>query len=222
MCCLWGMHIQWARWRHPSRNYWSSEQHRSFCGSQIKALRCREEAWLHVHGTKLWRSTWHLWNRRSYPVAGASFIAKPQNKGIQGYIRDFLYCRLLGAGIRGSSIAFWVYPMCGYLHHLPAVEGRFPGRRGEGEERVLGRLWPRLGDPDLLLGGSGRRLGSVGSGMLPGMSSTTGGWSARGMRQVAAASGRAAPISRWTSGRAARGGVCAWPDVLFTAVRASL
>ena len=28
----------------------------------------------------------------------------------------------------------------GYSHHLPAVEGRFLGRCGEGGERVLGRL----------------------------------------------------------------------------------
>ena len=40
--------------------------------------------------------------------------------------------------------------------------------------------------------------------------------------EVAAASGRAAPISRWTSGKAAHGRVCTGPDLLLTVVRASL
>ena len=34
-------------------------------------------------------------------MAGTSFIARPQNKGIQGCSREFLYCRLLGAGNQG-------------------------------------------------------------------------------------------------------------------------
>ena len=57
---------------------------------------------------------------------------------------------------------------------------------------------------------------------VPGMSNTTGGRSARGMRQVVATSGRAALISKWTSGRAARGRVCAGPDLVLPAIRASL
>ena len=109
------------------------------------------------------------------------------------------------------------------MHHRPAAEGRFLGRRGEGEERFLGRLWLRLGDHDPLLGDSGRRgRGSSHSRVLPRMSNTTGGRSACGMRQVAVASGRAGPISRWTSGRAACGGVCVWPDLMLPAIRASL
>ena len=64
--------------------------------------------------------------------------------------------------------------------------------------------------------------GSGHSRVLPGMSNTTGGRSACGMQQVAAASGRAAPISKWTSGRAAHGWVCAGPDLLLPATRASL
>ena len=111
---------------------------------------------------------------------------------------------------------------CSHSHHLPAVEGRFLGRRGDGEEQVLGRLLLRLGDLGPLLGESVSQRGSDCSRVLPGMSNTTGGRSARGMLQVVAASGRAAPISRWTSGRAAHGGVCAGPDLLLTAVRASL
>ena len=67
-----------------------------------------------------------------------------------------------------------------------------------------------------------RCRGSGCSRVLSGMSNTTGGWFARGMQQVAAASGRSAPISRWTSGRAERGGVCAGPDLLLPAIRASL
>ena len=42
------------------------------------------------------------------------------------------------SGFRQEHFEF-VKP-CVYSHHLPAVEGRFLGRRGEGEERALGRL----------------------------------------------------------------------------------
>ena len=87
------------------------------------------------------------------------------------------------------------------------MEGRFLGRRGEGGELVLGLLWPLLGGLDPLLGISVYRRGSDGSGRLLGISSTTGGRSAHGMREVAAASGCLAPTSSLTSGRAASGGV---------------
>ena len=87
------------------------------------------------------------------------------------------------------------------------TEGRFLGRRGEGGELVLGLLWPLFGGLNHLPGVSGHRQSSDGSGMLPGISSTTGGHSARGMREVAAASGGSAPTSNLTSGRTAHGGV---------------
>ena len=96
--------------------------------------------------------------------------------------------------------------MSRYSHHLPAGDGRFLGRRGEGE-LVLGLLWPRAGGLNHLLGVSGRRRGSDCSGWLLGISRTTGGRSARGMWAVAAASGVSAPTSKETSGNAARGGV---------------
>ena len=44
--------------------------------------------------------------------------------------------------------------------------------------------------------------------MLPGISSTTGGRSSRGMREVLVASGGSTPTSIETSGNAAQGGVC--------------
>ena len=53
-----------------------------------------------------------------------------------------------------------------------------------------------------MLGKSVCRRGSDGSGMLPGISSTTGGHSTRGMQEVVAASGGSAPTSNLTSGRA--------------------
>ena len=115
---------------------------------------------------------------------------------------------------------------CSHSHHRPGLAGRFLGRCGEGEERLRPgaalslplHLWWRLGDLDpRLRGGLERRADSSRSDS--GMSNTTGGRSAR---LVAAASGRAAPISKWTSGRAARGWVCAGPDLGPPAIRASL
>ena len=44
--------------------------------------------------------------------------------------------------------------------------------------------------------------------MLPGISSTTGGRSSRGMREVEVASGGSRPTSMEMSGNEARGGVC--------------
>ena len=87
------------------------------------------------------------------------------------------------------------------------MEGRFLGRRGEEGELVLGLLLPLLGGLGPLLGKSMYWRGSDGSGRPPGISSTTGGNSARGMREVAAASGSSTPTSNLTSGRASRGGV---------------
>ena len=96
---------------------------------------------------------------------------------------------------------------CCYSHHLPEVDGRFLGRRGEGGELVLGLLWPRAGGLNHLPGVSGHRRGSDGSGWLLCVSRTTGERSAHGMLEVAAASGGSAPMSNATSGNAARGGV---------------
>ena len=87
------------------------------------------------------------------------------------------------------------------------MEGRFLGWRGEGGELVLGLLWPLLGGLDPLVGKSVYWRGSDGSGRPPGISSTTGGRSAHGMREFAAAVGGSAPTSNLTSGRGARGGV---------------
>ena len=87
------------------------------------------------------------------------------------------------------------------------VDGRFLGRRGEGGELVLGLLWPRAGGMNHLQGVSGHQRCSDGSGWLLGIFRTTGGQSARGMQEVAAASGVSAPTSNATSGNAARGGV---------------
>ena len=90
---------------------------------------------------------------------------------------------------------------------MPAGDGRFLGRRGEGGELVLGLLWPLDGGLNHLLGVSGRWRGSDCSGVLRMISRTTGGQSANGMRAVAAASGGSAPTYIETSGNAARGGV---------------
>ena len=86
--------------------------------------------------------------------------------------------------------------MSRYSHHLPAGDGRFLGRRGEGGELVLGLLWPLDGGLNHLLGVSRHRRGSDCSGGLLGMSTNTGGRSARGMRAVAAASGGSIPTSK--------------------------
>ena len=155
-------------------------------------------------------------------VAGTSFIARPLTRGSGDAIGTSFIADCGGWGIRVLSSTFQSIQWCSHLHHLPAVEGRFLGWHGDGEERVPGRLWLHLGDLGPLLGESVRRRGYDGSRVVPGMSNTTGGRSARGMQQVAAVSGRAAPISRCTPGRAARGGVCAGPGLLLTAVRASL
>ena len=97
--------------------------------------------------------------------------------------------------------------MSHYSRHLPAGDGRFLERRGEGGELVLGLLRSRAGGLNHLPGVSGHRRGSNCSGWLLGISSSTGGRSARGMRAVAAASGVSAPTSKEMSGNAALGGV---------------
>ena len=77
--------------------------------------------------------------------------------------------------------------------------------REESWSSVSCGLW--MGGLNHLLGVSGHRQGSDGSGGLLGMSTTTGGRSARGMRAVAAASGGSTPTSKETSGNAAHGGL---------------
>ena len=100
-----------------------------------------------------------------------------------------------------------LYWGCRYTHHLPEAEGRFLGRLGEGGELVLVLLWPRAGGLNHLPGVSKHRRGSDGFGLLLGISRTTGGRSARGMWEVAVASGGSTPMSSATSGNAAGGGV---------------
>ena len=105
-----------------------------------------------------------------------------------------------------------------YSRHLPAEDGRFLGRRGEGGELVLGLFEPHTGGWNHLPGMSGHWFGSEGSGALQGISSTTGGRSSRWMQEVAAASGGSTPTSIATSGNAVRGGVCTGSELSLTAV----
>ena len=105
-----------------------------------------------------------------------------------------------------------------YSHHLPAEDGRFLGRCGEGGELVLGLFEPRTGGWNYLPGVSGHWFGSEGSEVLQGISSTTGGRSSRWMREVAAASGGSTPTSIVTSGNAAYGGVCTGSELSLTVV----
>ena len=97
--------------------------------------------------------------------------------------------------------------MSRYSHHLLAGDGRFLGWRGEGGELVLGPLWSLDGGLNHLPGVSRHRRGSDCFGGLLGMSKTTGGRSACGMRAVAAASSCSTPTSKETSGNAACGGL---------------
>ena len=83
---------------------------------------------------------------------------------------------------------------------------------------VLGLLEPRTGGWNRLPGLSGHWLGSEGSGVLQGISSTTGGRSARWMREVAVASGGSTPTSIATSSNVALGGVCTGSVLSLTAV----
>ena len=108
---------------------------------------------------------------------------------------------------RDSVKFLCLYLVSCYSHHLPAGDGRFLGRRGEGGELVLGLLWPRAGGLNHLPGVCGHWQGSDCSGRPLAISRTTGGRSARGMRAVAAASGGSAPTSIEASGNAASGGV---------------
>ena len=57
-----------------------------------------------------------------------------------------------------------LYMVSRYSHHLPAGDGRFPVRRGEGAELVLGLLWPCAGGLKHLPGISGHWRGSDCSG----------------------------------------------------------
>ena len=137
--------------------------------------------------------------------------------------RDFLYWKVTERVGRAVGITFitesyfvgnqdfvkvsCLYYGCRYSHHLPVAEGRFLGRREEGGELVLILFWPRAGGRSHAPGVFGYRHGSDGSGLLLEISRTTGGWSARGMREVAAASGGSAPTSIATSGNAVSGAV---------------
>ena len=100
---------------------------------------------------------------------------------------------------QGIRILSFVVPSwyCRYSHHLPKEEKRFLGRRGEGGVSDLGLLEPRDGGWNHLPGVSGHWCGSESSsvsGVLQGISNTTGGQSSCGMREVEAASGISIPI----------------------------
>ena len=141
-----------------------------------------------------------------FGVTGTSFISRSQT--VFGEAVGVIFIDdCLKEGNRDLVKSFCLYQGRRYSHHLPVTEGHFLGRRGEGGELVLGLLCHLFGGLNHLLGVSGHRRNSEGSGMLPGISSTTGGRSARGMQEVAAASGGSASTSNLTSGRAARGGV---------------
>ena len=127
-----------------------------------------------------------------------TFIKDYQVKGAR--FKDFVIC-----------VPSWY---CRYSHHLPRKEKYFLGRRGEGGDLDLGLLEPRDGGWNHLPGVSGHWCDSAssssGSGVPPGISKITGGWSSRGMREVEAASEGSSPTLMTSSGRAARGGVRGW------------
>ena len=140
-------------------------------------------------------------------MTGTSFINRSQ-KGVLG--RQSGSPLLLTAYWKGNWDLVKIsclYQGCRYSHHLPETEGGFLGQRGEGGELVLILLWPCARGLNHLPGVSGHRRSSDGSGLLLGISKTTGGHSACGMREVAAASGGSAPTSSAMSGKAGRGGV---------------
>ena len=156
-------------------------------------------------------------------MRGRDFLyCGPLMRGCQGSSRDFLYYRLRRAGKQGLSRTFSVYP--GVRSFTPSAGGRrsLPGaawRRGRAcdfdwEIAILFWVIPFVGEtpavPGYFQGCPTPRMDSP--------HVECGKW----RRLLVAASGRAAPISRWTSGRAARGGVCAGPDLLLPAIRASL
>ena len=87
-------------------------------------------------------------------------------------------------------------------------------RRRAGPWSLMVSCWR----PEPFTGVSRHRWGSDGSGWLLGISRTTGGRSARGMQEVAAASGVSAPTSNATSGNAASGGVWAGSGLSLTAI----
>ena len=138
-------------------------------------------------------------------MTGTSFINRSQTEVFGEAVGITFIVDCLKEGNRDLVKSFCLYQGCRYSHHLPVTEGRFLGWRGEGGELVLGLLLLFFGGLNQLPGVSGHRRSSDGSDMLPGISSTTGGRSARRMREVAAASGGSAPTSNLTSGRAARG-----------------
>ena len=136
-------------------------------------------------------------------MTGTSFIKRSQ-KGVLGrHSGSPLFLTAYWKSNRDLVKVSCLYQGRRYSHHLPETEGRFLGRRGEGGELVLVLSWPRVGGPNHLPGVSGHWRSSNGSGMLPGISKATGERSARGVREVATASGGSAP----TSGKAVHGGV---------------
>ena len=140
-------------------------------------------------------------------VTGTFFINRSQTEVFGEAVGITFIVDCLKEGNRDLVKSVCLYQGHCYSHHLPVTEGRFLGRRGEGGELVLGLLWPLFGGLNHLPGVSGHRQSSDGSGVLLRISRTTGGRSAWGMREVAAASGGSAPMSSLMSGKAARGGV---------------
>ena len=137
-------------------------------------------------------------------MTGTSFINRSQTEAFGEAVGITFIVDCLKEGNWDLVKSFCLYQGRRYSPHLPVTEGRFLGRRGEGGELVLGLLWPLFGGLNHLPGVSGHRRSSDGSGMLLGISRTTGGRSAHGMREVAAASGGSAPTSSLTSGKAAQ------------------
>ena len=105
-------------------------------------------------------------------MTGTSFIDRSLRRvgravGIT-FISDYYW-----VGIRISSRFLFILEGH-YWHHLPAEDGRFLGRCGEGGELVLGLFWLRAGGWNPLLGVLGHWCGSDGSGLLLEISRTTG------------------------------------------------
>ena len=137
-------------------------------------------------------------------MTGTSFINRSQTRVLGRQSGSPLLPTAYWKGNRDLVKVSCLYQGRRYSYHLPETEGRFLGRCGEGGELVLILLWPHAGGLNHLPGVSGHRRSSDGSGLLLGISKTTGGRSARGMREVAAASGGSAPTSNVMSGKAAR------------------
>ena len=118
-------------------------------------------------------------------MTGTSFINRSQTGALGRQLGSPLLLTAYWKGNRDLVKISCLYQGHRYSHHLPETEGCFLGRRGEGGELVLVLLWPCAGGLNHLPGVSGHRRSSDGSGLLLGISRTTGGRSARGMREVA-------------------------------------